>query len=289
MSFGENIKKYRTKLNLTQEQLGEKIGISAQAVSKWENSETLPDTAILPDIADALGASLDELFDHEVSDNGHLYRHIEKYIQCKDRTAWESRLFDLISSAYRSYMTEDPTPSLAPQMWRTSEDPELNAMFEVAHKSLLFTNDRACGMLYESNKFPFAAMLLEPENGYSEIVDDPDMQNFLFAVGDPDCFKCIRYLLTKDEFFAIEASLLLKQSGADESRLTEVIEKLWNATIIWVDDVTIDGKPRRIVKCLAWRLGIALLPFFASAYSFRRMLMACKRSSGMRTKPILTE
>lgn len=37
MKLGENIRLYRTKLNLTQEALGEKVGVSAQAVSKWES------------------------------------------------------------------------------------------------------------------------------------------------------------------------------------------------------------------------------------------------------------
>ena len=43
MSLSENIKKFRLEKNLTQEQLAAKLCISAQAVSKWETSDTYPD------------------------------------------------------------------------------------------------------------------------------------------------------------------------------------------------------------------------------------------------------
>ncbi len=46
---------------LTQEQLGYEMGVSAQAVSRWENGATCPDITILPIIADFFDVSLDEL------------------------------------------------------------------------------------------------------------------------------------------------------------------------------------------------------------------------------------
>jgi len=43
-----NIMRYRKALGITQETLAEKVGVTFQAVSKWENAQTLPDTALLP-------------------------------------------------------------------------------------------------------------------------------------------------------------------------------------------------------------------------------------------------
>lgn len=60
MSLSENIKKARLERKLTQEQLAEKLGVSPQAVSKWETSETYPDGALLVSLSNALGVSLDE-------------------------------------------------------------------------------------------------------------------------------------------------------------------------------------------------------------------------------------
>ena len=44
---------------LTQSELGERLGVSFQAVSKWERGETLPDISILPALADILETSID--------------------------------------------------------------------------------------------------------------------------------------------------------------------------------------------------------------------------------------
>ena len=56
-----NISRYRKDLGLTQEALADKLGITFQAVSKWETGQTLPDTALLPSLARALNISVDKL------------------------------------------------------------------------------------------------------------------------------------------------------------------------------------------------------------------------------------
>ena len=62
--IGEQIKKIRIEKGITQEQLGEMIGVTTQAVSRWERGGT-PDAEILPSIADVLGVSTDALFGRE--------------------------------------------------------------------------------------------------------------------------------------------------------------------------------------------------------------------------------
>ena len=61
MTTGESIRHYRKKQHLTQAQLAERIGVTAQAVSKWERGAGLPDTAVLVPMARALGTTTDEL------------------------------------------------------------------------------------------------------------------------------------------------------------------------------------------------------------------------------------
>ena len=50
-SVGENIKKTRNKIGITQEELAEKINVTRQAVSNWENGKTEPDIETLTKIA----------------------------------------------------------------------------------------------------------------------------------------------------------------------------------------------------------------------------------------------
>lgn len=58
-SVGSQIALLRKNKCLTQSQLGDRLGVSFQAVSKWERGETLPDTAILLDLAEVLETSVD--------------------------------------------------------------------------------------------------------------------------------------------------------------------------------------------------------------------------------------
>ena len=63
MKMGEKIQALRKGKHISQETLAEYLGVSFQAVSKWENSVSMPDVALIPAIAEFFGTSTDELFD----------------------------------------------------------------------------------------------------------------------------------------------------------------------------------------------------------------------------------
>ncbi len=65
MPLGENIRTYREAASMTQEQMASHLHISPQAISKWERDESMPDSALLPALADVLGVSIDRLFDRK--------------------------------------------------------------------------------------------------------------------------------------------------------------------------------------------------------------------------------
>ena len=60
-TMGKRIAQLRKNKSFTQEQLAEKVGVSAQAVSKWENDISSPDISVIPLLAATLGVSTDEL------------------------------------------------------------------------------------------------------------------------------------------------------------------------------------------------------------------------------------
>lgn len=61
IKVGSKIKELRKKQRITQEQLAEKIGVSFQAVSKWENNIALPDITLIPALANYFEVSTDEI------------------------------------------------------------------------------------------------------------------------------------------------------------------------------------------------------------------------------------
>ncbi len=64
-TLGKRIVMHRKRLGLTQEQLAESLGVTSQAVSKWENDQSCPDISMLPKLAQLFGISVDSLLGNE--------------------------------------------------------------------------------------------------------------------------------------------------------------------------------------------------------------------------------
>jgi transcriptional regulator with XRE-family HTH domain len=66
-TLGSRITEYRKTKGITQDQLAEHMGVSSQAVSKWENDLSCPDIALLSKLADYFGITIDKLLRGENS------------------------------------------------------------------------------------------------------------------------------------------------------------------------------------------------------------------------------
>ena len=79
MQIGEVIRKYRKDKNLTQEEMANRLGVTAPAVNKWENGNSYPDILLLAPIARLLGITLDTLmaFKEDLTDE-EVARYIEE-------------------------------------------------------------------------------------------------------------------------------------------------------------------------------------------------------------------
>ena len=62
-AFGQNMQAKRKDANLTQQGLAEKVGLTRQAISKYETGESFPDISIVIHLAQVFGTSIDELVD----------------------------------------------------------------------------------------------------------------------------------------------------------------------------------------------------------------------------------
>lgn len=66
MTMGETIKALRKRKSISQETLAQALSVSCQAVSKWENGNTMPDIGLIPSIAAYFEVSTDELFGYNL-------------------------------------------------------------------------------------------------------------------------------------------------------------------------------------------------------------------------------
>lgn len=77
MKIGSNIKYLRQQNNITQDQLAEHLGVSYQAVSKWETNVNAPDISMLPKLAKYFSVSLDTLFSENISTVAEVFEEIQ--------------------------------------------------------------------------------------------------------------------------------------------------------------------------------------------------------------------
>ena len=61
--ISRKIKEYRKTHKLTQEEFADLMGVSAQAISKWEREVCCPDITLLPDLAEILSCSVNDFFE----------------------------------------------------------------------------------------------------------------------------------------------------------------------------------------------------------------------------------
>lgn len=82
----ENIRFYRKQRALTQEQLSEAMGVSVAAVSKWEQGQSLPEIAMLMELADFFDVSVDALLGYRLraNDRGSVSKRL-KMLRCEER------------------------------------------------------------------------------------------------------------------------------------------------------------------------------------------------------------
>ena len=94
MKLHEKITAYRKKCGLSQETLAEKIGVSRQAVSKWETGDALPEITKLKSLADCFGVTVDFLLDENID---------EYQPQNNVKTTVFDRLVNWISANFKTY------------------------------------------------------------------------------------------------------------------------------------------------------------------------------------------
>lgn len=94
MELGKRIRSYRLKKDMTQEQLAEKLGLSPQAVSKWELGSAMPDITLLPELSKLFGISIDELFGLTKEDKlARIENRLEYEVDWPADAFWEAEEF----------------------------------------------------------------------------------------------------------------------------------------------------------------------------------------------------
>ena len=236
MSLSGNIKRLRLEKNLTQEQLATKLGVSAQAVSKWETSETYPDGALLVPLANELEVSLDELFGNETVTMADISGRIVKLLhntEAKERfnvardIGWqiERGLFNCRMEIGKRY---DP-----------------NEIKNQKNASYILDDN---GFTIVSNgKEPFFSVFPQPAEGYGHFLNDKkDLQEIFAALSHESTMNALIYLYHKPENYLFEKEVLERDCAIQKEQLENVLDDLLTLKVIWMQKLTINGDERML-------------------------------------------
>ncbi len=148
MNIGNKIKELRKMRGITQEQLANSIGVSFQAVSKWENNIALPDITLAPVIASYFGVSMDVLFDYDRKEIGERALAIAK-------DSWKYRESDpdearkIIDEGLAEYLDNDVL--LINRLYVMDCEQEPDAVIDIASRIIDVTCDDA--VRYDACRF----------------------------------------------------------------------------------------------------------------------------------------
>lgn len=216
--IGANIKKYRCQKGITQEQLGQQIGVTTQAVSKWERGGT-PDAELLPRISEQLGVSIDALFGRE--EQSVFMTLMRKLSELPGEEAFRYA-FDICWAIQMGMVRE-----------KQLIDDFLNIFID---RSTICTEitDYHCKFMIDSGTvktrlspgFNYFFLMPEPENGLKKHLCDTEKLRQVFEVlSDKHVMKILCYLYSRLNT-PIATSLISKNTGLSPREVDKCMEKL---------------------------------------------------------------
>ena len=175
--IGENIAALRKKRGITQEQLGQLVGVSAQAVSKWEKGG-MPDAELLPVIAECLGVTIDSLYGFELRETEDISVSVQRYLAALPTQRRMNALFRLVAQCFSLGLFGASNLPTKSAYVSDSQDPEGADLWM---RSLLNTDEGLmCGVLAED--MPLFLLMPEPPAGYAAHLAELEDYRELFEV-----------------------------------------------------------------------------------------------------------
>ena len=201
LHLGENIRENRRRMGLTQEQLADRLGVSFQSVSRWENGTTYPDMEKLPEIARLFDTTIDALMeygDEHVQTYCEVITQLENALMNGDEDEI-CRLLRVIRHEYREDFLSDTNAD--------TDYPKMNPILNINYTRILRSpevlsamRDFAEDYLQNGRENPFRVLLI---GRMAVIEDDEHIEEFIGKYSS-DNFDISRTALLKNRYAALE-------------------------------------------------------------------------------------
>ncbi len=201
--LSENLRRLRTEMRMTQEQLSEELGVSPQTISKWERGSAMPEVSMLIKLSSVLKSSPNELLGYEVIEASELSKSIARQLESCPRGERLTLLDRLIKQS-------------------------LGRGFEANDEGLLrleAEDGLAISLMgYEPELF---MLLLRPENGFGSVLRaDEEYRRFFEILSEREVLDAVFVLFGLNDGFTFDDEYAAELFGRDFKRIFARLEAL---------------------------------------------------------------
>ena len=274
-TIGKQIAALRRERGIKQEELAGFVGVTAQAVSKWENGG-VPDTELIPKIADFFGVSCDKLFGRSVSDYADLRTALAKKIFETPPEEQFEEAFEYCWAIEKSLYCHELHDDDVAEYRRTLGKKEQR------YSSML--TDYGFTRMGIANRLSYFLLVPEIEDTEMAFFEGIDYPAFFKDMSDREFFDACVLLNKRDHRKAFTAGLLVKRMGLTQERAMEVLQMMRKYHLIGVTSIEMDDETQEVYT-------FRPTPSFVAFLIFARELIDRPRNfsfySEMREKPYL--
>ncbi len=255
--IGKQIAALRKERGYKQEELAKAVGVSTQAVSKWENGG-VPDTELLPSIANFFGVSIDYLFNRSVTDYADLRYALMRKIHEMSENERIKAVFNFCFDMERSAMND-------PNKIETSSVEEYEKSLgenEERYSSMMFNNGFT--LMGIANRSQYFLIVPDAKNSDAAYFNDINYIEFFMDFSDKSLFDACVFFHKRETGIASKAftpSLLVKNLNVTQEKEIEIIEKLKKYSMIRSTRIEMDDEMQTVYTFNPTPSFVALLIF----------------------------
>ena len=266
--FSINLRKIRKERGVTQEQLADAVGVSAQAVSKWEIS-SYPDAGLLPAIADFLNVTIDELYGREREKEISMNQKVLNYISKIPYEEKISAIFELCRSCIMGHVGAD---EYVPIFKSIIEAKDWETHSQVTAESG-WIQSRLNGNLQ------YFLLMPQPEDGYDSVLAyDEKMRELFEFLAKPDALRAMYFLAGRPTTMLFTVDALASELCIPKERAQSIIDGMLELNFIWEADLNTGSDENQ--KICQWLVDCN----FVSFINFTRTLLYLPSSYNYQTK-----
>ena len=273
---GKQISFLRKEKGIKQEELANYVGVSTQAVSKWENGG-VPDIELLPKIADFFSVPIDFLFGRNMSDYGDLHSALIEKIADTSPEQRFNQVFGYCFDMEQALFGERSS------IRRGIEEYEKELPESEQHSSSVLT-DYGFTRMGIANRLQYFLIVPEAKDTEAAYFNGIDYPSFFKDFSDRDFFNACIFLNKRDHKKAFTPALLIKNLEITPERADDILKLFSKYNLISSTQIEMDDEIQTVYNFRPSPAFIALLIFAREIIDRPRIFSYNKQ---IRNKPYL--